>query len=390
MEALQAQFALAIEEPVPQNDDEPPAESPNVSPRAGAAAATGPDISPLSPSASTELPEERTKQMLMKVYEFMGAIRKENLELKAKIRKEEENEDDDEELKDLKSLDPKDVEKPIKFDGKDFLTWHTVLMNYMKNKDASWKILMETIQKKGDKIIRNGKEIANEMEDKRIKKFIGTYEFQLFHVLLNYTAGDTRNKVLLLEQGGVFEAYRGIYKKGINRSEDMIIYLHAAVLHPEPAKNEEDIEKATMEWRKNIRIVTQATGNPPLTPSQEKTLYLRILPELYQKFVKKECRSKSYEETEQAVQDEIQNQKKGRKGKGSVNAVTPKEGEEHGEDVEEDWMWSEYYGWICFMAAKGQRSDERKYGNSDVEMATPEAEPGKGTKSKERRESAQS
>ena len=84
----------------------------------------------------------------------------------------------------------------------------------------------------------------------------------------------------------MLEAYRGIYRKGINRSEDAILEHQAKVLSPEPAKNEDDIEAKLLAWKDNIRIVMEATDQDPLTPEQRKAIFLRMLPSEYQKFLK--------------------------------------------------------------------------------------------------------
>ena len=112
-------------------------------------------------------------------------------------------------------------------------------MNFLINKDYSWKELMKTLQSHDNTIIKDDKEITAKLKNKKVKKFTETYKFQLYHYLLNSTSGDVRSKVLTNEQDKVFESYRYLHRKGRNRTEDTVLDLHAKVMSPDAAKTEE-------------------------------------------------------------------------------------------------------------------------------------------------------
>ena len=75
---------------------------------------------------------------------------------------------------------------------------------------------------------------------------------------MDYTKGELKLAVMAGGTDGVFESYRAAIHKGLNISQDKILEVEARILHPKPAKDEKDIQRAMQDWQYDKRWLIEA------------------------------------------------------------------------------------------------------------------------------------
>ena len=99
--------------------------------------------------------------------------------------------------KEIPIMHHKDIEKPMKFNGNHWNTWHADFINFLNRKNHRWKRILQSI-------LNNSKKPLDGMAYEKIKsdseivreEVLEVYKDQLYEYLKAFTSGDTNTLVI--------------------------------------------------------------------------------------------------------------------------------------------------------------------------------------------------
>ena len=206
------------------------------------------------------------------------SLEKELLTLKAEKDKEKDTEDKDkdkDEIRPLKQLDRKDVDKPEKYGGNtdNWLRWSKQFKKFLRRNDSRWGTLLELIEKNA------GKPVTPELEGEwAVKAGIGDhmndFKAQLNEYLESYTTGAVKTLVEACADRKALDAWRQMADKGHSMRAAHVHVLRKKAFFPKTNVPTKDLENSISNWEADIERFESATGESEKLPEPNRRMSL--------------------------------------------------------------------------------------------------------------------
>ena len=189
------------------------------------------------------------------------------------------------EIDDMPVMHYKDVDKPSKFGGQNWMTWSADFMNFLGRKNAKWKGILQVIQNVSQKPLdSSGYEKIQEATKSSKPEVLEAYRGQLYEYLKTYTSGDTHTLVISNNPANAFETWRRLCDQGNSIRERPLRDERRAIFHPKQASSE-GLVKAIAEWEKRLNAYVLQRPDDVLSKEDKIMCLEDMCPEGIQKFL---------------------------------------------------------------------------------------------------------
>ncbi len=222
----------------------------------------------------------------------------------------------------LQGIHSKDVDKPVKYDGKQWAIWSTDFTAFLERRDRRWGKLLKAIDKHSiDPLTENIKSlIAYEVDIKR-GTLVEDFTSQLYDYLKNYTTGETQSRVISGGKANSWEAWRVLSDQGKSRRKVEVHEEYKRLMNP-PQAPLESIITAIAQWERNLAIHTANSGKLEISEEMKKLILENMCPEVLQEHLADKFEQgliSSYDEHKQAISTFVY--RKTKKGKSQGRKV---------------------------------------------------------------------
>ena len=149
--------------------------------------------------------------------------------------------------------DPKDIEKPTKYNGSGWVQLRNNVENFLDRKDPRWIKLLRAIDGRSSDPLTNDKKVAlaDEVGIQGKPELIVKFEKQLFDYLQSYTTGDALSTVLAGRRENSWESFRILCGQGRSRLKHDMKDEYRRVIHPKQSSLEGPM-KAIHAWETEL------------------------------------------------------------------------------------------------------------------------------------------
>ena len=179
----------------------------------------------------------------------------------------------------LQSIHSKDIDKPAKYDGKQWSVWKTDFLNFLERRDRRWTKLLKTIDERSiDPLTDDVKNlIGYEMELQR-GTLMSDFTTQLYEYLKNYTSGEIQSRVVSGGKENSWETWRFLCDQGKSRRKIEVHEEYKKLMNPRTASLETLMTTIT-QWERDLLAYTVANNNKGLDEDTKKLCLESMCPE---------------------------------------------------------------------------------------------------------------
>ncbi len=204
----------------------------------------------------------------------------------------------------LPAIHHKDVDKPPKYDGKNWTVWSSDFLTFLDRRDKRWSKLLKAIDKRSlnplTKEIRVG--IADELAIDS-GTLVEDFTNQLYEYLKNYTSGEVQSCVVSAGREGSWESWRVMCDHGKSRRKIEVHEDYKRLMNPSQVSLE-NLLKTVAAWERDLLNYTMNNDDKGL-PEDTKILCLESMcPEALQEHLLDRFEQgfiETYDEYKQAI-----------------------------------------------------------------------------------------
>ena len=218
----------------------------------------------------------------------------------------------------LQAINSKDVDKPTKYDGTQWVAWSADFVAFLERRDRRWGKLLKEIEKHSIDPLTTDKKrlIALELD---IAKGTLTEDFtnQLYEYLKNFTTGETLSRVTSGGKANSWEAWRIMSDQGKSRRKLEMHEEYRRLMSPAPSTLE-NLLKSVAQWERDLVAYTAANDDAGISEDMKKLILENMCPEALQEHLADKLEQgliSSYDQYKQVISTYVY--RKTRKGKAS-------------------------------------------------------------------------
>ena len=179
----------------------------------------------------------------------------------------------------LHSINYKDVEKPQKYDGKQWAVWRTDFLNFLERRDRRWPELLKTIDKRSiDPLTADAKHFIGHELDIHRGTLMNDFTTQLYEYLKNYTTGEVQSRVISGGKDNSWETWRFLCDQGKSRRKIEVHEEYKRLMNPQQVPLE-SLMKAVTQWESDLLAYTIANDDKGLDEETKKLCLEHMCPE---------------------------------------------------------------------------------------------------------------
>jgi len=226
----------------------------------------------------------------------------------------------------LVAIHHKDVDKPSRYDGKNWVVWSSDFMAFLERRDKRWPKLLKMIDTfslnpltKDDRLI-----MANKLEINS-GTLLEDFTNQLYEYLRNYTTGETQSCVVSTGKENSWESWRMMCDHGKSRRKLEVHEEYKKIMNP-PQVPLESLQKTIAAWERDLLSYTMNNDHQGLSEETKKLCIEAMCPEALQEHLMDKYEQgsiDSYDSYKQAINTYVYRKLKRGKatGKKGLNAL---------------------------------------------------------------------
>ncbi len=238
-------------------------------------------------------------------------------------------------IEDLKAIHNKDVDKPAKHDGTQWLSWSADFTAFLERRDRRWGKLLKAIEKHSiDPLAAQTKQLiaieAGINKGTLVEDFTG----QLYECLKSYSSGDSLSRLVSGGKANSWETWRIMSDQGKSRRKLEMHEEYKRLMNPSPSPLE-TILKNIAQWERDLAAYTAANDDDMgISEDMKKLILENMCPEALQEHLTDKLEQgmiSSYDQYKQAISTYVY--RKTRKGKAAGKKLQSLQAEEtHAEE----------------------------------------------------------
>ncbi len=179
----------------------------------------------------------------------------------------------------LQSINNKDVDKPAKFDGKQWNVWKTDFLSFLERRDRRWPAILKAIDKRSiDPLTKDVKDLIGYELGLHRGTLMQDFTTQLYEYLKNYTSGEIQSRTISGGRDSSWETWRFLCDQGRSRRKLEVHEEYKKLMNPQPASLE-NLTAAILQWERDLLAYTVANDDKGLDEDTKKLCLENMCPE---------------------------------------------------------------------------------------------------------------
>ncbi len=182
----------------------------------------------------------------------------------------------------LQAIHYKDVDKPAKYSGTNWVIWSSDFTAFLERRDRRWPGLLRAIDKASMDPLTDVKkaEIAHELS-LDVGALIEDFTAQLYEYLKNYTSGEALSCIVSRGRENSWESWRTLCDQGKSRRKVEVYEDYKKIMNPQQAPLE-TLLQAIAAWERDVLNYTVNNDEQGLTEENKKLCIEAMCPEVLQ------------------------------------------------------------------------------------------------------------
>ena len=216
----------------------------------------------------------------------------------------------------LQAINHKDVDKPTRYNGTQWLAWSADFAAFLDRRDRRWSKLLAAIEENSiDPLTSRTKELIAKKADINKGTLVEDFTGQLYEYLKSYTSGEALSRLVSGGKANSWEAWRIMSDQGKSRRKLENHEEYKRLMSPGQSTTE-SILRNIAQWERDLAIYTAANSDITITEELKKLILENMCPEALQEHLTDKLEQgliDNYDQYKQAISTYVY--RKTRKGK---------------------------------------------------------------------------